>query len=73
MISFKTTTYGRVSFLEECLQSFLQQEYSGDSEMVIINDYPLQKLIFDHPKVRIFNLDETFGIIGEQENFADEQ
>lgn len=73
MISFKTTTYGRVSFLEECLQSFLQQEYSGDSEMVIINDYPLQKLIFDHPKVRIFNVDETFKTIGEKENFAVEQ
>lgn len=38
--------------------------------MVIVNDYPLQKLIFDHPKVKIFNLDTTFPIIGQKENFA---
>lgn len=69
-ISCKCITYGRVDLLEESLQSFLIQDYDGDSEMVIVNDYPLQKLFFDHPKVKIFNLDYTFDSIGDKENFA---
>lgn len=66
-------TYGRVEFLEESLHSFLMQEYDGEKELVIVNDYPLQKLEFDHPEVRIINLDETFTCLGDKENFATEQ
>ncbi len=66
-------TYGRVSFLEESLYSFINQQYDGDCELVIVNDYPLQKLIFDHPKVRIINLDYTFDCLGKKENYATEQ
>jgi Glycosyl transferase family 2 len=69
-ISCKCITYGRVEFLEEALQSFLTQDYAGDHELVIVNDYPLQRLSFDHPRVRIINLDFTFRTIGEKENFA---
>lgn len=69
MISFKCLTYGRVAFLEEALNSFLLQE-DNDAELVIINDYPAQKLVFDHPQVRIINLDRTFNTIGKKENFA---
>ena len=70
MLSCKMITYGRVEYLEESLQSFLNQDYDGEKELVIINDYPEQKLIFDHPDVRIFNLDYTFPTIGDKENFA---
>lgn len=73
MLSAKCITYGRVEFLEESLHSFLIQEYDGEREMVIINDYPLQKLHFDHPNVRIINLDYTFSNLGDKENFATEQ
>lgn len=69
-ISCRCITYGRTSFLEELLESFLKQEYEGDKELVIINDYPLQKLEFEHPLVTIINLDYTFDTIGEKENFA---
>lgn len=69
-ISCKCITYGRIDTLEEALYSFITQEYDGESELIIVNDYPLQKLIFDHPKVKIFNLDYTFDTIGEKENFA---
>lgn len=69
-ISAKCITYGRVEHLEEALASFLQQDYDGDHELVIVNDYPLQRLHFDHPRVRIINLDFTFRTIGEKENFA---
>jgi glycosyltransferase involved in cell wall biosynthesis len=69
-ISCKCITYGRVDTLEEALYSFLIQDYDGDYELIIINDYPLQKLYFDHPKVKIVNLDFTFDTIGDKENFA---
>lgn len=69
-VSCKCITYGRVEFLEESLESFLRQDYLGDKELLIVNDYPLQKLHFNHPNVRIINLDKTFDTIGHKENFA---
>lgn len=69
--SLRTPTYGRVHTLKECLHSFLIQDYEeSEFELVIVNDYPLQKLHFDHPRVKIFNLDKTFDTIGEKENFT---
>lgn len=73
MISWKITTMGRVSTLEETLFSFLNQDDLSDCECVIVNDYPLQELKFEHPLVRIFNIKEPFLTIGEKENFAIEQ
>jgi glycosyltransferase involved in cell wall biosynthesis len=73
MISCKMITYGRVEYLEESLYSFLNQDYDGERELVIVNDYPLQRLIFEHPLVRIINLDKTFEWLGNKENFATEQ
>ena len=72
-ISCKCITYGRLHFLEEAVESFLKQEYAGQKELIIVNDYPLQKLSYDHPEIKIFNLEETFLTIGEKENFALEQ
>ena len=73
-ISCKCITYGRVDTLEEAIYSFLIQDYPADKcELVIVNDYPQQKLIFDHPQVTIYNLDETFTTIGEKENYAIER
>lgn len=70
-LSCKMITYGRVDMLEEALQSFLLQDYPADKcELVIVNDYPLQKLIFPHPQVRIFNRDEMFPTLGDKENYA---
>lgn len=69
-ISCKCITCGRVDLLEEALHSFLTQEYNGESELIIVNDYPHQKLEYNHPKVKIFNFDKTFDTIGEKENFA---
>lgn len=69
-ISCKCITYGRVDTLEEALYSFLIQQYDGEHELIIVNDYPHQTLYFDHPKVKIFNLKDTFETIGDKENFA---
>lgn len=72
MISCKMITYGRVELLMEALHSFLIQS-DEDSELVIVNDYPLQKLIFDHPRVKIYNIDRVFQTIGDKENYAIER
>lgn len=72
-ISCKCITYGRVDTLEEAIQSFLLQEYPGKKELIIVNDYPLQKLIYNHPEIKIYNLDETFSLIGDKENYAIER
>lgn len=69
-ISAKCITYGRVDLLEESIYSFINQDYPGKKEMIIVNDYPLQKLEFNHPDVKIYNLDYTFDTIGAKENFA---
>jgi len=73
-ISCKCITYGRVDTLVEALHSFLIQDYPKDRcELIIVNDYPQQKLVFDHPQVKIYNLNETFKTIGEKENYAIER
>ncbi len=69
-ISCKCITFARVELLEEAIHSFLIQEYEGESELIIVNDYPLQTLIYEHPRIKIFNLPYTFKTIGEKENFA---
>lgn len=72
-ISCKCITYGRVETLEESVESFLKQDYPADKcELIIVNDYPYQKLIFDHPQVKIVNLPQTYTIIGDKENYATE-
>ncbi len=70
MISAKCITHGRVHLLEEALNSFLLQDDPEDTELVIVNDYSHQRLIFDHPRVKIYNLDTMFPSIGEKENYA---
>lgn len=72
LISCKCITYGRVNMLEESLHSFLNQDYPGPKEMIIVNDYPLQTLHFDHPEVKVYNVSHTFETIGAKENFATE-
>lgn len=72
-VSAKCITHGRTHFLEESLYSFLIQEYDDFHELIIVNDCPFQNLIFDHPKVKIFNFKDIFPTIGEKENFAIEQ
>jgi glycosyltransferase involved in cell wall biosynthesis len=59
-------TYGRVELLEEAIYSFLQQDYPGQKEMIVLNDYGQQILCFDHPEVRIINLPKHFHSVGEK-------
>ncbi|MCB0207679.1 MAG: sulfotransferase family 2 domain-containing protein [Anaerolineae bacterium] len=46
---------GYPELLEEAIYSFLQQDYDGPKELIILNDDPTQTLVFDHPEVKIIN------------------
>lgn len=63
-------TYGRPRLLEEAVYSFLQQDYTGPKEMIVLNDYPDQVLTFDHPEVQVINLPKRFRSLGEKLNAA---
>jgi cellulose synthase/poly-beta-1,6-N-acetylglucosamine synthase-like glycosyltransferase len=70
MISVLTLTYQRHNILEEAIESFLRQDFSGESEMVIINDSPKVEYVFEHPKIRIINVKERFPSIGHKLKFG---
>lgn len=70
MISVLTLTYQRKDLLEEAIQSFLDQDYNGESEMVIVNDCPDVVYSFNHPKVTIYNLSPRFSSVGSKLEWA---
>lgn len=59
-------TYGRVDLLEEAIYSFIKQDYRGSKELVILNDFEQQTLVFDHPEVRIINFPKRLRTLGEK-------
>ncbi|MEZ4710312.1 MAG: DUF6065 family protein [Caldilineaceae bacterium] len=59
-------TYGRVELLEEAIESFLRQDYPGEKELIVLNDYAGQTLTFEHPEVRVINLSACFHTVGEK-------
>jgi glycosyltransferase involved in cell wall biosynthesis len=63
-------TYGRPGVLEEAVYSFLQQDYAGTKEMIVLNDYADQILTFDHPEVQVINVPRRFRTLGEKMNAA---
>ena len=70
MISVLTLTYQRHHILEEAIQSFLLQDYTGDSEMVVINDSPDVTYEFNHPNVKVINSPTRFSSIGKKIEFG---
>lgn len=63
-------TYGRPEVLEEAVYSFLQQDYTGRKELIVLNDYAGQSLKFDHPDVQVVNVAKRFRTVGEKMNVA---
>lgn len=63
-------TYARPELLEEAIASFLQQDYSGPKELIVLNDYDQQMLAFEHPEVRVVNLPRRLRTVGEKMNMA---
>ena len=67
-ISCMCLTYGRPNILEEAIESFLKQDYRGKKELLILNDFKEQELIFDHSEVKIVNIPIRFRTVGEKRN-----
>jgi glycosyltransferase involved in cell wall biosynthesis len=61
-------TYGRPAILAEAIQSFLQQDYPGEKELIVLNDFPQQVLVCDDPQVSVSNLPRRFHTLGEKRN-----
>lgn len=67
-VSCYMATYGRPWLVEESLESFLRQDYKGEKELIILNDYEGQTLVYDHPEVKIFNVQEQIVPLGKKFN-----
>jgi glycosyltransferase involved in cell wall biosynthesis len=64
-------TFGRPQrILEEAVYSFLNQDYRGPKELLILNDFSRQTIVFEHPQVTVVNRPERFGSVGEKRNAA---
>lgn len=69
-ISAICCTCARVEHLQEALACFLEQQYDGKKELLILNTWPGQTLVFEHPEVRIINLTERPDTLGQARNLA---
>lgn len=65
-ISCWCNTFAREELLEEAIYSFLVQDYPGEKELVILNDYEEQELVYDHPEVKVFNLKERIPTLARK-------
>lgn len=52
----------------EAIESFLKQDYQGDKELIIINDFDQQELSCDITNVHVLNSKRRFRSIGEKRN-----
>jgi len=70
-VSCLMPTYARFpnhgSLVEESVESFLKQDYKN-KELIILNDCPGQKLIFEHPQVSVINTNRRLRSLGEKYN-----
>jgi hypothetical protein len=67
-VSCFCSAYGKVHCLHELVYSFLNQDYRGQKELVILNDLASQNIIFDHPEVRVINIKEHLSPLGRKFN-----
>lgn len=71
-VSCQCLTYGRPQLMLEAVECFLRQDYPGEKELILLNDQPGVKFIFEHPEIKIFNLDERVPTIGGKRNLCAE-
>ena len=61
-------TFCRVYLLEEAIESFLRQDYAGEKELIICNDFLPQEIVYEHPLVKVVNLSERAPNLGAKRN-----
>lgn len=64
--AFYCTTFRRPGLLQDAVACFLAQEWEGRKVLVVINDEPMQELVFDHPDVRIVNRRERLPLAAKR-------
>jgi glycosyltransferase involved in cell wall biosynthesis len=67
-VSCVCPTFARAYLLEEAIESFLRQDYEGDKELVICNDFNRQTLVFNGSNIKVVNLPERTNNLGEKRN-----
>lgn len=67
-VSCYCATYGRPWALEESIESFLRQDYKGEKELIVLNDYAGHALVFNHPQVKVLNLADRITPLGKKFN-----
>ena len=67
-VSCQCITYGRTDLLDEAVECFLRQDYPGEKELVILNDYDQLWLQGDIPNVKIINALYRMRTIGAKRN-----
>jgi hypothetical protein len=70
VISTLTLTFGRVRWLECALYGLLNQDCPVEWECILVNTFPKQRLLFDHPRVKILNLDARPSSLGLARNIG---
>jgi hypothetical protein len=70
-VSCMCLTFARPKrILDEAVHSFLGQNYTGEKELVILNDFDKQVIRLEHPEVTVINLSRRFRTLGEKRNAA---
>lgn len=69
-VSCVCPTFCRAYLLEEAIESFLRQDYPGEKELIICNDFVHQELVYSHPNVKVINLPERCPNLGNKRNVA---
>lgn len=69
-VSCLCPTFARPNLLEEAIESFLRQDYEGEKELVIVNDFPYQtlKMSIPNPQVIIANTPTHIVPLGKKFN-----
>ncbi len=70
MISCWCLTGGRINMLEEAIECFHRQDYTGEKELLIINTHPGVQIRYEHPEAVVVNLPRKPKTLGELRNFA---
>lgn len=67
-VSCLCPTFARVALLEEAIESFIRQDYQGERELIVCNDFYQQKLHLEHERIKVINLDERASNLGAKRN-----
>ena len=74
-VSCTCITYGRPQLIGEAVQSYIDQDYPGESELIILNDQPDIKynggfLLKQNQSIKITNAPKRYATIGEKRNIC---